>query len=307
MTTISLIRTLLALVLTASLSAMVNASETLDLIPRTAVTSAFQAEQLVLQNALQNRRTYVVNGITFETGSIEGAPVVLFHTGISMVNAAMTTRLALDRFKVTRIVFSGIAGGTNPELAMGDVIVPDQWSEYFESIFAREENGRYLLPRFADEAVTNFGMIFPQPVQIVSGTEKPKKQLWFPVDERLLAIAKAVSGSVQLNRCTGNHRCLRQEPRIVIGGNGVSGQAFVDNAAFREYAYRSFNAQALDMESAAVAHVAYINTTPFIAFRSLSDLAGGDTGENKFTDEAFLQLASDNAAIFVKAFVKALP
>ena len=32
------------------------------------------------------------------------------------------------------------------------------------------------------------------------------------------------------------------------------------------------------MESAAVAHVAYANRVPFIAFRSLSDLAGGGSG-----------------------------
>jgi adenosylhomocysteine nucleosidase len=40
--------------------------------------------------------------------------VVLFLSGISMTNAAMTTQLALDRFRVTHVVVSGIAGGVNP-------------------------------------------------------------------------------------------------------------------------------------------------------------------------------------------------
>jgi adenosylhomocysteine nucleosidase len=40
--------------------------------------------------------------------------VVLFLSGISMTNAAMTTQLALDRFKVSHVVVSGIAGGVNP-------------------------------------------------------------------------------------------------------------------------------------------------------------------------------------------------
>ena len=44
-----------------------------------------------------------------------------------------------------------------------------------------------------------------------------------------------------------------------------------DNAAFREYTFKTFEANVLDMETAAVAHVAYSNGVPYIAFRSLSD------------------------------------
>jgi adenosylhomocysteine nucleosidase len=91
----------------------------------------------------------------------------------------------------------------------------------------------------------------------------------------------------------------------MVGGAGVSGSAFVDNAAFRDYTFRTFQAQLLDMESAAVAQVAFANGTPFIAFRSLSDLAGGDEGPNQM--RIFMQLASANSAALVRAFVKALP
>ncbi len=59
------------------------------------------------------------------------------------------------------------------------------------------------------------------------------------------------------------------------------------------------------MESAAVAHVAYANHVPFIAFRSLSDLAGGDAGATKM--KVFQDLASHNAASVLLAFLEALP
>ena len=42
-----------------------------------------------------------------------------------------------------------------------------------------------------------------------------------------------------------------------------------------EYTFKTFQANVLDMETAAIAHVAYANGVPYIAFRSLSDLAGG--------------------------------
>jgi len=89
----------------------------------------------------------------------------------------------------------------------------------------------------------------------------------------------------------------------VVGGNGVSGQTFVDNAKFREWTFATFKADVLDMESAASAMVAYANNKPFIAFRSLSDLAGGGEGQNEI--KTFFQLAADNAANVMIAFLEA--
>jgi adenosylhomocysteine nucleosidase len=58
------------------------------------------------------------------------------------------------------------------------------------------------------------------------------------------------------------------------------------------------------METAAVAMVAHANDRPFIAFRSLSDLAGGGPGENEM--RVFLDLAADNSARVVVSFLRTL-
>ena len=295
----------LVLLCVGAIDKSTHAAETLDRTPRTAVMSAFEPEWAELKATLSGREDHLVNGTIFATGTIEHQPVVLFLSGISMVNAAMNTQLALDRFTIKRIVFSGIAGGVNPDLEIGDVVVPDEWSQYLEAVFAREKAGRYTLPGFAGEPLANFGMMFPQPVQIAMDGHKPEKRFWFPVDRQLLAIARSAAGAVVLNDCTPEHKCLPHKPKIVIGGHGVSGQAFIDNAAFREYARKTFDANVLDMESASAAQVAYANKTPFIAFRSLSDLAGGGAGENEMG--TFFQLASDNSAAFVREFLKKLP
>jgi adenosylhomocysteine nucleosidase len=144
-----------------------------------------------------------------------------------------------------------------------------------------------------------YGMIFPQDVGVRSAKGGFEKRFWFETDAGMLAAAGRI-GLVELKRCTGQD-CLRQAPRLVVGGNGVSGQAFVDNAAFRQYVFATFKAQVLDMESAAIAAVAHANGVPFIAFRSLSDLAGGDHGANEL--RVFFQLASDNSAAVVQRFL----
>jgi adenosylhomocysteine nucleosidase len=272
---------------------------------RTAIISAFEPEWQSLQAGLEGRAERIINGTVFVTGTIAEKPVVLFLSGISMVNAALTTQMALDHFRIERLVFSGIAGGIDPALNIGDVVVPERWSQYLEAVFAREKDGVYTLPPFAGRDTPNFGMIFPQPVQIAQGHAQPQKMTWFPVDAGLLEVARKIGGETSLAQCTAGNECLARRPRIIIGGNGVSGQAFVDNKAFREYVNAAFTARVVDMESAAVAHVAQVNGTPFIAFRSLSDLAGGGEGENEIG--TFFRLASDNSAALVKAFVKALP
>lgn len=292
-------------VLLATATPAINAAETLDSTPRIAVMSAFAPEWLALQDALSERQDYTVNGTTFATGLIEGKPVVLFLTGVSMVNAAMTSQLALDRFNVESIVFSGIAGGVNPERHIGDVIVPAQWAQYLEVIMAREVDGEFTPPPFLEAPYPAFGMMFPQDVEVAREGAEPEKKFWFAVDPGLLAVAERVAGEIALEDCSAENACLATPPAIHVGGNGVSGTAFVDNADLREYAFDSFEAQVLDMESAAVAHVAYANDVPFIAFRSLSDLAGGGEGENEMG--TFMGLASNNSAAVVTAFIAALP
>lgn len=273
--------------------------------PRIAIISAFEPELTALRAATRITGTRVVNGRTHYLGSLAGHDVVLLLSGFSMVNAAMTTQALLDRYVISGIVFSGIAGGVNPDLHVGDVTVPAQWGNYQESVFARETATGFA-PARVTTPFANHGMMYPQGTSVtVPGIpDSLERRFWFAADSLALVTAARVALSVRLERCVGTD-CLAHEPRVVVGGNGVSGPTFVDNAAYREWAWRTFQADALDMETAAVAVVAYENRVPFIAFRSLSDLAGGGPGQNEV--RTFGRLAAENSAAVVIAYLKALP
>jgi adenosylhomocysteine nucleosidase len=279
----------------------------LDLQPRIAVISAFDAELAVLLPRVEQPKMHVLNGVEFTTGTLEGKPVLVFLSGVSMTNAAMNTQLALDHFNVNRVVVSGIAGGVNPGLHVGDVTVAARWGQYMEVVAAREvAPGQYKVPPFITDArLGNFGMLYPRPVAVRSkGGDGIEQRFWFDADPSLLDVARRVAG-VDLAKCDARQTCLGHAPRVLVGGNGVSGAAFVDNAALRQYTFDTFQANVLDMETAAVAHVAYSNGVPFIAFRSLSDLAGGGEGENEI--DTFFRIAADNSARVLLAFLRALP
>ena len=282
------------------------ASSKLDPTPRIAVISAFAPELIELRAAVARPRTITVNGVGFILGTIGGKPVVLFESGMSLVNAAMNTQLALDRFKVTRIVFSGVAGGADPDLKLGDVVVPDRWAQYLEAAFARADGSGFVPPGFDDgPTVANYGMIFPHAVEVRrAGDAKPERKLWFAADPAMLATAKTALAGLALDRCVGAV-CLASAPRVKVGGAGVSGTVFMDNADFRAYVAKTFEAEAIDMETAGVAQVAYANATPFLGFRALSDLAGADPGPNPVF--RYLGVAAHNSAKTVLAFIRAWP
>ena len=277
-----------------------------DSTPRLAVLSAFEPELDQLRQATKIQHVRVINGRSYYLGRLSGQNVVLLLSGYSMVNASMTAQTLVDHFNVNQLVFSGIAGGVNPNLKVGDVTVPAQWGQYQEQAFAKETAAGWDPGRFKGP-FTNYGMMFPREVSVVQRGEVPDRQeskFWFATDARGLEIVKRVASSIKLNRCTDNGDCLDAEPRVVVGGSGVSGQTFVDNAAYRQYVWETFHADALDMETAAVATVAYVHRVPFIAFRSLSELAGGGKGKNEA--DTFFKLAADNSAAVVLAYVKAL-
>ncbi len=214
-----------------ALCAAPAAADVIDATPRIAVMSAFAPEWGVLQDIIEDRADHVENGVRFVTGEIAGAPVVVLLSGVGMVNAAMSAQMVIDRYAVEAIAFSGIAGGIDPSLTLGEVVVPAQWGSYFNVLLAREEGDGYEVPPFMHQDVPNYGMIFPQPEMVRrEGVEQPEDQFWFPADEGLLHAAQRAAATVTLEHCIEAGECLTDAPGITVGGNGVSGSAFVDNA-----------------------------------------------------------------------------
>jgi adenosylhomocysteine nucleosidase len=289
-------------------------AQKLDETPRTVVMTAYQPEYNALEHAVSAPTSYKINGITFLIGTLSGKPVILMQSGISMVNAAMTTQLVLDRFAVTRIVFSGIAGGVDPALSIGDVIVPEAWGQYLEANFARTAGGGWKSPEPVGEgAPENWNFVFPRGTTVLNAHAPIKRAYLLPVDPELLALARKVVPTVKIDRCVEPSRtalpetelCLHDAPRVLVGGTGVSAGIYADNADFRIYLQKAWHARVLDMESAAVVQVAYANEVPVIVFRSLSDLAGGDATQNM--ENTFEHLAAVNSARVVRAYISALP
>ena len=249
--------------------------------PLLALCAAYPPELAALQQEFGIKESNgftvtTVKGLTYWKGRYGRHDIVLFRTGVSLVNAAYQLQAALDRFPITAVLFAGVAGGTDPALHIGDVVIPDQWAYHAESAYLNPDGkGGYVRPDYFKATYENFGMIFPNDVTAIREGEKDYVRVpAFPADPKLLAAARRAVPKLPALRKAG------RDIAVSVGGTGVAGAVFLDNAPYREWLFRVWQARCTDMESTALAHVAWANRTPVLIVRGLSDLAGGQHGAN---------------------------
>jgi adenosylhomocysteine nucleosidase len=87
---------------------------------------AMDEEVAVIKAWMTEVREQSIAGCDFFVGRFEGKDVVLLKSGIGKVNAAVSTTLLLSQFKPEYVINIGSAGGFDPELQVGDVVISDQ-------------------------------------------------------------------------------------------------------------------------------------------------------------------------------------
>jgi adenosylhomocysteine nucleosidase len=225
---------------------------------------------------MENKRDTVIAQVRFTKGILNGRSVVLAQTGIGKVNAAITTTLMIEHFKPREIVFSGIAGGIDPALLPGDIVVGTQIR--YHDFGAVEDSGMYYW------ATKNPYTMKENPVI-------------FDCDPTLVQKAVTVSNGLdfaKINRETGS------AAPVVRKGIIVTGDVFVSSAIVSARLRKELNAAATEMEGAAIAQTCYQQSIPLLIIRSISDNANHKAQNDMMT---FYEIAAQNAATLVMAVV----
>lgn len=85
-----------------------------------------EEEVTLLRDKIQDGKAEVIAGCEFTSGKMNGADVILLRSGIGKVNAAMSTTILLEKFKPNYVINTGSAGGYNPALNVGDVVISSE-------------------------------------------------------------------------------------------------------------------------------------------------------------------------------------
>lgn len=93
---------------------------------RIGLIGAMDQEIERLKSTMSDVEERTIAGFTLFFGTIDGVEVVLLKSGIGKVNAAVGTTLLLDHFKPTCVINTGSAGGFDPSLKVGDVVISEE-------------------------------------------------------------------------------------------------------------------------------------------------------------------------------------
>ena len=247
--------------------------------PVTAILGAMQVEIALFKERMTDRKVETIEGLEFTTGQLDGRPVVLARTGVGKVNAAMMATLLLEHFKPTEVLFTGVAGGIHPDLKPGDIVIATQTAQH--------DLGTVHPGGFSPFGVTN-----PR-----DGTRNPA---FFPADTHLLQLAQ--QSVDRLNLDTVQTREGGRKPRIVQGVI-VTGDVFVASPGKKEDLREGLNADAVEMEGAAVAQICWQWGVACLVIRSISDSADGNAPSDF---KKFSKVAARKSAGLVAEIVKSL-
>lgn len=87
------------------------------------IIGAMDVEVAILKEKLENSRVTTVGRMDFFEGTLSGLDVVVVRCGVGKVHAAICAQTLCDRFGVTHLLNTGIAGSLDAALDIGDVVV----------------------------------------------------------------------------------------------------------------------------------------------------------------------------------------
>jgi adenosylhomocysteine nucleosidase len=90
------------------------------------IIGAMEPEVAILKEKLSNCETITHAGYNFYQGQIDNSDVVIVQSGIGKVAAALATAILIDKFQPDYVVNTGSAGGFDPSLKVGDVVVSSE-------------------------------------------------------------------------------------------------------------------------------------------------------------------------------------
>lgn len=205
-----------------------------------AVISALQEEIDGLKQRLLDRTTHTIAGIDVYRGFLEGRPVTAAVCGVGKVNAALCTQLLIDHYAPAAVINPGVAGGIDPRVEIGDMVVSSAAC-------------------YHDFDTTALG----NPPGVIYGMQTS----CFPAERSLQLLA-------------GWHARNAVGAARTHVGLVVSGDQFVADTTQRQRIWETFGASCTEMEGAAVAHVCWRNNTPFVIIRAVSDRADSSATES---------------------------
>ena len=204
------------------------------------IVSAMDNEIALLLSETTVERVDTIGEIEYHVGKLRGKDVVITRSGIGKIRASAVVATLLTKYNISKVIFTGIAGGIKDEPDVLDVIVGTRVVEH------------------------DYGILSNDGFEWTSGDPGmgATPGIYYDCDTELINLAyetaKVVIGA--------DH---------VFKGTIATGDQFIASEDYVKKLDEDFDAYACEMEGAAAAVNCIRYNKPFVVIRALSDKADG--------------------------------
>ena len=209
-------------------------------VERIGIISAMDNEISVLLEKAEIEQEDLVGGMKYYVGRLSGKNVVITRAGIGKVRASSGVTTMLNKYNISKVLFTGIAGGVADETQVLDEVVATRLVEH------------------------DYGIISNDGFTWVSGDPGISREAgeYYYCDKNLVELAyKAAVETIGKEH--------------VFKGTIATGDQFIASEVYVERLKKEYNAYACEMEGASVAVICIKYGKPFVVIRALSDKADG--------------------------------
>ena len=231
------------------------------------IEGAMNTETEVLVRALKNPVTYRELNYLFVAGTYKNYPVVVVPS----------TALAIKKFNPIVVINQGTAGGQDPALKIGDLVIAEKTFNYFAIKTPRTALG-------TGAELTKQEMRGTYAYDAASGTFQPCKE-YFP-DAKLFNVAKKIADT---------HKNFN-----VTCGVICSSDAWLENLDFINFLHETYGSNCEEMETASAAQICKTAGVPFLGVRVISDNAT----RSPAYDPASATIAQDFVLLVVEDYIR---
>ena len=204
------------------------------------IICAMDVEIELLLSSMEEDTVEKISGTDYHIGKLCGKDVVLVKCGYGKVNAAMHTQTLIDRYGVTAVINSGVAGTLDENVGIGDIVVSTETVQHdFEMTEIGWEPG--LIPEVGTVAIK--------------------------ADAHLRQ--RAVTG---IHAADPNIK--------VFQGRVCTGDQFINGEDEMHKIIDVFGGLCCEMEGGSIAQVCFLNDVPFVVIRAISDDVDGTKPED---------------------------
>lgn len=209
------------------------------------IISALDNEIQVLLDEAEVDEIETYGGVEFYIGKLKGKDVIITKAGVGKIRSASGVSVLISRYNISKVIFTGIAGGLLDEEKVLDVVIATKLVEH--------DYG----------TLENDGFIWTSGDPGVSSSDGA----YYECDANLIKLATESASKV-----VGEGH--------VFNGIIATGDQFIANEAYVETLRENYDAYACDMESAAIVIICANYNIPTVVIRTLSDKADGNAHES---------------------------